>query len=43
MVKAFGCLEGIPGKTVGVGAVICMAKERLPLTENVWILPVRYV
>jgi predicted AAA+ superfamily ATPase len=43
MVKAFRCLEGIPGIKTGCGAVICMAKERLPLTDNAWILPVRYI
>ncbi len=40
MVKAFRCLESNPNKKVGTGAVICLAKERLPLTENTWILPV---
>ena len=40
MIKAFRCIENIPMKKVGTGAVVCMAKERLPLTENVWILPV---
>jgi len=43
MVKAFGCLDNIPGKKAGVGAVVCLAKDRLPISENVWILPVRYV
>jgi len=43
MIKSFSYLKDIPGKTVGTGAVICMAKERLPLTENVWILPVGLV
>jgi hypothetical protein len=41
MVKAFRCIEKIPTKKVGTGAVVCMAKERLPLTENVRILPVQ--
>ncbi len=40
MVKAFRCLSANKTKQVGNGAVICLAKERLPLTENVWILPV---
>lgn len=40
MVKAFRCLNNIPGKKVGTGALICLAKERLPMTENVWIQPV---
>ena len=39
MVNAFRMLDGIPGKKVGHGAIICLAKERLPLTENIWILP----
>ena len=43
MVNAFRCLEGIPGKKVGTGAVICLAKERLPLKENVWIEPVQMI
>ena len=43
MVKAFRCLESIPGKTAGTGAVVCMAKERLPLIDNVWIMPVYLV
>ena len=43
MVKSFRCLEGIPGKKAGAGAVVCLAKERLPLTDNVWILPVQYI
>ena len=43
MVKAFRCLEGIPGARVGTGAVLCMAKERLPLTEGCWVLPVGMV
>jgi hypothetical protein len=39
MISAFRCLENIPGKKTGTGVVICLAKERLPLTDNVWILP----
>ena len=41
MVKAFRCLENIPGKKIGTGAVICLAKERLPLVDGVWVLPVQ--
>jgi hypothetical protein len=41
MIKAFRCIEKIPTKKVGTGAVVCMAKERLPLTEGTWILPVQ--
>ncbi|MCL1832301.1 MAG: ATP-binding protein [Oscillospiraceae bacterium] len=40
MIKAFRKLDSIHGKTVGTGAVVCLAKERLPLVDNVWILPV---
>jgi predicted AAA+ superfamily ATPase len=29
----------IPGTKVGVGAIVCLAKERLTLTEKVWVLP----
>jgi len=43
MVSAFSRLENIPAKKVGAGAVICLAKERLPLTENVWILPAQMI
>jgi hypothetical protein len=43
MVSAFRCLEGIPGIIAGTGAVICLAKERLPLTDKVWILPVNHI
>ena len=43
MTRAFRCLDGIPGIKAGPGAVICPAKERLPLTDNVWILPVHLI
>jgi predicted AAA+ superfamily ATPase len=43
MVKAFRCIADIPGKTVGAGAVICLAKEPLPLTENVWTMPATFI
>ena len=36
-------LDNIPAKKVGTGAVICLAKERLPLTDNVWILPAQMI
>lgn len=39
MISSFRCLNGVPGKKVGTGAVVCLAKERLPLTDNTWILP----
>ena len=43
MVNSFRCISGIPGKQVGPGAVVCLAKERLPLTENVWTLPAHLI
>ena len=43
MVNAFRFLDGIPGKKAGMGAVICLAKERLPLKENVWIIPAQTI
>ena len=43
MANAFRCIAGIPQKKPGTGAVICLAKERLPLTEGVWILPVHLI
>ena len=43
MVGSFRCISGIPGKQVGLGAIICLAKERLLLTENVWILPAHLI
>ncbi len=43
MVSAFRCLSNIPGKKLGSGAVICLAKERLPLTDGVWTMPVHLV
>ena len=39
MVNAFNLLENIHGKKTGTGALICLAKERLPLKDNVWIVP----
>ena len=43
MVNSFRLIEGIPGKKLGSGAVICLAKERLPLKDNVWILPAQNI
>jgi predicted AAA+ superfamily ATPase len=43
MVNAFRCINDIPGKKPGTGAVICMAKERMPLIDDVWILPVNLI
>jgi len=43
MIQAFRCLEKIPAKKIGTGAVICLARERLPLTDKVWILPAQQI
>ena len=43
MVNAFRFLDEIPGKKAGTGAVICLAKERLPLKENVWVVPAQTI
>jgi predicted AAA+ superfamily ATPase len=43
MTSAFRCIDNIPGRTVGVGAVICLAKERLPLADGVWSLPAHLI
>ena len=43
MVSAFRCIANIPQKKAGTGALICLAKERLPLTDNVWILPAHLI
>ena len=39
MAGAFRVIDGIAGKKAGTGAVICLAKELLPLTDSVWCLP----
>ena len=43
MISAFRCISNIPGKKTGTGAVICLAKESLPLTNDVWILPTHLI
>jgi len=43
MVKNFVRLGDIPGKRLGDGALICMARESLPLTETVGIVPVHCI
>jgi predicted AAA+ superfamily ATPase len=43
MAKAFRCLGGIQGKKAGAGGVICLAKDRLPLTDAAWILPAHLI
>ncbi|NLC45408.1 MAG: DUF4143 domain-containing protein [Clostridiales bacterium] len=40
MVRAFRYLHNNKSKSVGTGAVICLSKGRLPLTDDVWTLPV---
>ncbi|MDR1184683.1 MAG: ATP-binding protein [Coriobacteriales bacterium] len=42
-VSAFKSIDRIPGVNRGSGAVICMAKDRLPLTPTDTILPVRMI
>jgi predicted AAA+ superfamily ATPase len=39
MVNTFCMLDNIYGKKRGSGAIICLAKECLPLKDNVWTLP----
>jgi predicted AAA+ superfamily ATPase len=43
MAGAFRFLQNIPDIKVGSGAVICLAKECLPLTDNVWTVPVHLI
>jgi len=43
MVKSFQFIDGIPDKKTGTGAVICLAKEMLPLKDNVWVLPAQWI
>jgi len=43
MTNAFRCIDNISGQKTGPGAVICLAKERLPLSDNVWILPAHLI
>lgn len=43
MTNAFRYIEGIPGKEVGQGALICLAKEVLPLKKDVWTFPVHLI
>jgi predicted AAA+ superfamily ATPase len=40
MAKAFRLLSELPDKRLGEGAVVCMARDLLPLTDDVWIAPV---
>ena len=43
MIRAFRCIDRIPNKKAGTGAIICLAKERLPLADNAWILPAQMI
>jgi predicted AAA+ superfamily ATPase len=43
MVDAFDYIKKIPGKKLGPGALICLANKRLPLNDNVSILPVNLI
>lgn len=43
MINAFACLSLLPNIRIGEGAVICMAKEPLPLTDKVTIWPVNRI
>jgi predicted AAA+ superfamily ATPase len=43
MVSAFRQIEKIPDMKLGEGAVICLAKDVLPLKEGVWILPANLI
>jgi len=40
MVRAFHLIDNIPEKKQGTGALICLVKNRLPVTDNIWALPV---
>jgi predicted AAA+ superfamily ATPase len=43
MVRSFHCVDNISGKKTGSGAVVCLAKDYLPLTEGVWMLPAHLI
>lgn len=43
MISAFRRIESIPDMTRGEGAIVCMAKQRLPLTPTDTILPVSLI
>ena len=43
MVKSFRYLAAIHAKTLGSGAVICLAKECLPLSDSIWITPAHLI
>lgn len=43
MIRAFRCIDNIPTKKAGTGAIICLAKELLPLADNVWMMPAQMI
>jgi hypothetical protein len=43
MVSAFRHIEKIPNTILGEGAVICLAKDVLPLKEGGWIFPTNLI
>ena len=40
MIATFELLKNVPDKKVGEGAIICLAKEILPLSGGNWVIPV---
>ena len=42
-IRNFSVLEKIPGKQVGRGAVICLAENRIPISDNVDALPIEFI
>ena len=43
LVKTFKLLEKVPDKKVGEGAVICLAKDVLPIGTNNWVIPPEFI
>ncbi len=43
MINAFGYLKTISDKDIGTGAIVCLAKKRLPLSDNNWIIPANLI
>jgi len=39
MVKSFNLLKKIPGRIIAEGSLICLAKTRMPLSDNVTVVP----
>ncbi len=42
-IKNFSALERIPDCEIGEGAVICQAEKAVPISENVYALPIEYI